>query len=74
VLFRQCVSLFSIDHALVIYLNPCETAPFIIEKIKKAASNSKTNPRFEVIDNKYIRQIYSEYLEKEKESQELWTA
>ena len=74
VLFRQCVSLFSIDHALVIYLNPCETAPFIIEKIKKTASNSKTNPRFEVIDNKYIRQIYSEYLEKEKESQELWTA
>ena len=61
VLYRQCVSLFSVDHALVLYLNPCETAPFVIEEIKHAASNSKTNPRFEVIDHKYIRQMYREY-------------
>ena len=66
VLYRQCGSLFSIDHALVLYLNPCETAPFVIEEIRKAASNSKKNPRFEVIDHKYIRQIYKEYLRREE--------
>jgi len=64
VLYRQCGSLFSIDHALVLYLNPCETAPFVIEEIRKAASNSTKNPRFEVVDRKYIRQIYEEYLRK----------
>ena len=31
VLFRQCVSLFSKPYALVLYLNPYETAPFVIE-------------------------------------------
>ncbi len=62
VLYRQCGSLFSIDHALVLYLNPYETAPFVIEEIRKAASNSRKNPRFEVIDHKYIRQMYKEYL------------
>lgn len=62
-LFRQCVSLFSNDHALVLYLNPHETAPFIIERIRKAASSNSNNPRFEVVDKKYIRQIYKRYLE-----------
>lgn len=62
VLFRQCVSLFSVDHALILYLNPFETAPVVIEAIKKAAAASKTNPRFEVIDQKYVRQIYQKYL------------
>lgn len=66
VLYRQCGSLFSIDHALVFYLNPCETAPFVIEEIRKLASNSIKNPRFEVIDQKYIRQIYKEYLKSEE--------
>lgn len=66
VLYRQCGSLFSIDHALVLYLNPCETAPFVIEEIRKAASNSAKNPRFEVIDHKYIRQMYKEYLRREE--------
>lgn len=61
VLFRQCVSLFSVDHALILYLNPFDTAPIVIEGIKKAASASKTNPRFEVIDAKYVRQIYACY-------------
>lgn len=61
VLFRQCVSLFSTDHALVIYFNQHETAPIVIEGIRKAASTSKTNPRFEVIEHKYIRQIYKKY-------------
>ena len=64
VLFRQCSDLFSIDHALVLYLNPFETAPFVIEKIRKAASISSKNPRFEIIDQKYIRQMYKEYLRK----------
>ncbi|MGD0996188.1 MAG: hypothetical protein ABR909_11775 [Candidatus Bathyarchaeia archaeon] len=64
VLFRQCVSLFSSDHALVLYLNPFQTAPSVIENIKQAASDSKKNPRFEVIDQKYIRQIYREYATK----------
>lgn len=66
VLYRQCGSLFSIDHALVLYLNPCETAPFVIEEIRRAASNSTKNPRFEVIDRKYIRQMYKEYLRREE--------
>ena len=66
-LLRQCVSLFSIDHALVLYLNPSDTAPHIIEGIRQAAANSKKNPRFEVIDNKYLRQMYKEYVKKEKE-------
>ena len=65
VLYRQCGSLFSIDHALVIYLNPCETAPFVIEEIRKEASNSARNPRFEVIDHKYVRQMYKEYLSRD---------
>lgn len=63
ILFRQCVNLFSVEHALVLYLNPYNTAPIVIEEIKKAASASKTDPRFEVIDPKYIRQIYKYYLE-----------
>jgi len=66
VLFRQCCSLFSIDHALVLYLNSFETAPTVIEEIKKVASNSIKNPRFEVIDHKYIRQIYKKYLRSEQ--------
>ncbi|MCW3985294.1 MAG: hypothetical protein NWE91_02650 [Candidatus Bathyarchaeota archaeon] len=66
VLYRQCGSLFSIDHALVLYLNPCETAPFVIEEIRRVASNSAKNPRFEVIDQKYIRQMYKEYLRREE--------
>lgn len=69
VLYRQCGSLFSIDHALVLYLNPCETAPFVIEEIRKAASNSIKNPRFEVIDHKYIRQMHKEYLRREEVNQ-----
>jgi hypothetical protein len=62
VLYRQCVQLFSVDHALVLYLNPFDTAPIVIEAIKKAASTSKTNPVFEIIDQKYVRQIYREYV------------
>ncbi|MCJ7496514.1 MAG: hypothetical protein MUO78_00020 [candidate division Zixibacteria bacterium] len=61
VLYRQCVSLFSNDHALVFYLNPMETVPFLIEQIRRAASNSTKKPRFEVIPQKYIRQIYKKY-------------
>jgi len=66
VLFRQCVTLFSVDHALVLYLNPFETAPTVIENIKKAASSSKNNPVFEVIDQKYVRQLIRKYLHDEK--------
>jgi hypothetical protein len=67
ILYRQCASLFSIDHALVLYLNPFETAPNVIEEIKKASSNSRKNPRFEIIDQKFIRQIYRKYLEDENQ-------
>lgn len=68
VLYRQCVSLFSAPYALVLYLNPCETAPFVIEGIKKAAANSLNGPRFEVIDSKYVRQIYRKYKSGESRS------
>lgn len=61
VLYRQCVSLFSTPYALVLYLNPYGTAPVVIEGIKKAAANSNSNSRFEVIDSKYVRQIYKKY-------------
>ncbi|MDO9592559.1 MAG: hypothetical protein Q7I98_05110 [Erysipelotrichaceae bacterium] len=60
-LFRECTSLFSNDHALVLYLNPHETAPHIIEEIKKNCSRSVTKPRFEIIPHDYIRQIYRKY-------------
>lgn len=66
VLYRQCVSLFSVDHALVLYLNLFDTAPIVIEEIKKVASTSKTNPVFEIIDQKYVRQIYREYIKGEQ--------
>jgi hypothetical protein len=65
VLYRQCVSLFTIDHALVLYLNPFETAPAVIEEIRKAASISRTSPVFEIINPKFVRQIYREYLRRE---------
>jgi len=63
VLYRQCTQLFSNDHALVLYLNPCDTFPAVIEKIRTQANSMTTNPRFEVIDKKYIRQIYKRYKE-----------
>jgi hypothetical protein len=61
ILFRQCVTLFSSDHALIFYLNPCVTTPMVIQEIKKIATDSKNNPRFEIIDHKYIRQIFKQY-------------
>jgi hypothetical protein len=66
VLYRQCGSLFSIEHALVLYLNPFDTAPVVIEAIKKLAATSTANPRFEVINSNFIRQIYKKYLEMDK--------
>ncbi len=62
VLFHQCVKLFSKDNALILYLNPKETAPFIIEEIRTAAATSTKKPRFEVIDQKFIRQILRRYI------------
>jgi hypothetical protein len=62
VLYRQCTQLFSNDHALVLYWNPSDTHPSVIENIKKNASAIRTNPRFEVVDKKYIRQVYSYYI------------
>ncbi len=67
VLFRQCVSLFSKPYALVLYLNPYETAPFVIENIKTAAENSAQNPRFGVINGKYVWQLYAEYKRREED-------
>jgi len=63
VLYRQCTQLFSNDHALVLYLNPCDTSPAVIERIRTQANSMTTNPRFEIIDKKYIRQIYKMYKE-----------
>lgn len=60
-LIRQCIDLFSHDYALVLYLNPHGTAPHVIEYIRDAAARSRTNPRFGVVDPKYIRQIYKKY-------------
>lgn len=64
VLYRQCTKLFSNDHALVIYWNPHDTAPAVIERIREVAASMSTNPRFEIIDKKYIRQIYKEVMER----------
>lgn len=63
VLYRQCTELFSNDHALVIYWNTHDTAPTVIERIREAAASMRTNPRFEIIDKKYIRQIHRQYRE-----------
>jgi len=62
ILYRQCTQLFSSDHALVLYWNPSDTHPSVIENIKKIASSIRTNPRFEVVDKKYIRQVYNYYI------------
>jgi hypothetical protein len=69
VLFRQCVLLFSKPYALVLYLNPYETAPFVIENIRIAAENSSQNPRFGVINGKYVRQLYAEYKRREEDGE-----
>ena len=63
VLYRQCTQLFNSDHALVLYWNPSDTHPSVIENIRKIASSIRTNPRFEVVDKKYIRQVYSYYIQ-----------
>lgn len=63
VLYRQCTQLFSNDHALVLYWNPHNTSPAVIERIRNQANSMRTNPRFEVVDKKYIRQIYKRYKE-----------
>ncbi|MFX1286705.1 MAG: hypothetical protein ACFFB5_23915 [Promethearchaeota archaeon] len=63
VLFRQCVSLFNTDYALVFYLNPHYTAPMVIEPIRRTCTNMQTNPIFFVIERNYIFQIYAYYKE-----------
>lgn len=63
ILYRQCTELFSNDHALVLYWNPHDTAPMVIERIRRLATSMETNPRFEVVDKKYIRQVYQRYKE-----------
>jgi hypothetical protein len=63
ILYRQCTQLFNGDHALVLYWNPSDTHPSVIETIRKNASSIRTNPRFEVVDKKYIRQVYSYYMQ-----------
>lgn len=62
VLYRQCTQLFNNDHALVLYWNPSDTHPSVIENIRRIATSIRTNPRFEVVDKKYIRQIYNHYM------------
>jgi len=69
ILYRQCTQLFNNDHALVLYWNPLDTHPSVIENIRKISTSMKTNPRFEVVDKKYIRQIYKYYIQ-EIESRE----
>lgn len=64
VLHRQCTTLLSNDHALVLYWNPFDTAPMVVENIRKIASSMSTNSRFEVVDKKYVRQIYKSYKSK----------
>ncbi len=61
VLFRQCAKLFSKDHALVFYLNSEHTEPSVLEEIKNAEKASSHSPKFLIIDNKYINQIYKHY-------------
>lgn len=63
-LYRQTTLLFNQVHALVFYLNPKNTASAVIENIKKSAGSSSNNPKFVIIDKKYISQIYKEYKEK----------
>jgi len=62
-LFRQCVKLFSRDHALVFYWNAHKTHPSVLEEIRKTAASMKTKPQFIVVDSKYIRQVYKRYKE-----------
>lgn len=64
VLYRQCTQLFNSDHALILYWNPLDTHPSVIDNIRKIASSMNTNPRFEVVDKKYMRQIYKYYVNK----------
>ena len=64
VLYRQCTTLLSNDHALILYWNPFDTAPMVVENIRKIASSMSTNSRFEVVDKKYVRQIYKSYKSK----------
>jgi hypothetical protein len=66
ILYRQCVQLFNRPYALVLYWNPHFTNPTIIEKIREAENNMKTNPRFEVVDKRFIQQIYNYYKNKIK--------
>jgi len=70
VLHRQCTQLFKNDHALVIYWNTFDTHPSVIEKIRDIASSMETNPRFEVIDKEYIRQVYKQYSQNTKVNEE----
>lgn len=64
VLYRQCTKLFNQDYALIFYLNPNYTDPNIIENIKKIEQSSIHKPKFVVIPNNYLNQIYSKYMEK----------
>jgi hypothetical protein len=70
ILYRQCTQLFNNDHALVLYWNPLDTHPSVIENIRRISRSMKTNPRFEVVDKniyvKYIN-IISKNLKAEKE-------
>jgi len=63
ILYRQCTKLFSNDHALVLYWNPYDTHPMVIQNIRNIADCMETNPRFEIVDKKYIRQVYKKYKE-----------
>lgn len=36
----------------------------VVENIRKIASSMSTNSRFEVVDKKYVRQIYKSYKSK----------
>ena len=62
-LYRQCTKLFSNKFSLVFYVNPKRTHPMVIEHIRRIEAQMITNPKFIILDKKYLRQIYRYYLD-----------
>ncbi|MHA1381002.1 MAG: hypothetical protein ACTSRG_21755 [Candidatus Helarchaeota archaeon] len=67
-LFRQCFEAFQTQDSIVYYINPLQTESFVIERIRRSSEKMSTNPYFEELDKKYLRQIYLFYKSKNSEN------